>query len=155
MCTQQEQSHVSRVMKTKMGIGEGLTRCQLPRHCYHEGEVRPTHQPSRTLHLGHRSAGTPATKHPKCCIPCRGEGGVQSTTGGCEDGRITLAATSALISSCVSASLFLASSVRRSQSAMKDWRCSAAWRGQVGGERVCVVGATTLPTGWLPFQPHN
>lgn len=40
---------------------------------------------------------------------------------------VTFAATSALISSCVSASLFLASSVLRSQSAMKDWRCSAAW----------------------------
>lgn len=39
---------------------------------------------------------------------------------------VTFAATSALISSCVSASRFLASSVRRSQSAMKDWRCSAA-----------------------------
>lgn len=39
----------------------------------------------------------------------------------------TLAATSALISSCVSARRFLASSVLRSQSAMKDCRCSAAW----------------------------
>lgn len=39
----------------------------------------------------------------------------------------TFAATSALISSWVSASLFLASSVLRSQSAMNDWRCSAAW----------------------------
>lgn len=39
---------------------------------------------------------------------------------------VTFAATSALISSCVSASRFLANSVRRSQSAMKDWRCSAA-----------------------------
>ncbi|KYN27705.1 hypothetical protein ALC57_02769 [Trachymyrmex cornetzi] len=38
------------------------------------------------------------------------------------------AATSALSSSCVSASRCLACSVRRSQSAMKFWRCSMAWK---------------------------
>lgn len=52
--------------------------------------------------------------------------GLQKDSSNSSD-MLTLAATSALISSWVSASLFLATSVRRSQSAMNDCRWSIAY----------------------------
>lgn len=50
---------------------------------------------------------------------------------------LTLAATSALISSWVSASLFLATSVRRSQSAINDCRWSIAWNTSKNKDQCC------------------
>lgn len=70
------------------------------------------------------------------CVKLQHENDVQVKSGVAEkrsgipqrrSSGFTLAATSALISSWVSTSRFLASSVLRSQSAMKDCRCSVAW----------------------------